>query len=154
MSRPRIRTYSTNPGGFQDDGALKQFNIDQKYSIGFNFATVSGANNFPGIKFPGTAKMLLGFKTFDTSGDASNVLTLNINNDDLVTDDSWANYSTVQSLQTVAGRVTGSSFNGEYYKYPRALSGNDGVKLSYNAATTGRFFITFYYRTSFDQNLV
>lgn len=155
MRGTRIRTRRESPqnlpGNFESTEAMQAFNRKRKYSIGFTFPTSATAlNEFNNVSFPGTARMLLGFKLFDNTGDPTNVITINLNNENIVTSDSWANYTTVNQLRTVAGQVTGSSFNGEFYVYPRGLSGNDGIKITYKANTAGILLATFYFKTEDD----
>ncbi len=138
------------PGNFESSEALQKFNRARKYSIGFQFDTVVGLNKFPQVSFPGSARLHLGFTMFDDTGNPLNVCTINLNNENIITDASWADYTKINQFRSTDGEVTGSSFNGEYYVYPRALSGDDGVKIQYTAVTGGHFLITFYFKTDLD----
>jgi len=138
------------PGNFDSAEALQGFNRKRKYSIGFTLPTSVGPNTFDQVSFPGSARLLLGFKLFDDTGDPLNVCTINLNNENIITNASWADFTTVNQFQNVAGLVTGSSFNGEFYVYPRGLSGNDGLIITYNARTGGNLLATFYFKTASD----
>jgi hypothetical protein len=152
--RPNLRKpfagHTNTPGDFASMEALHEWNIKRKYAVGFDFDTKVGTQTFPGISFPGTARMMLGFVVFDDTGDPKNKFTLTINNEQIVTNASWGDYSKMRGLSTTVTDVGGSNYKDEYFVYPRALSGNDGVVLQYDVASAGHFWILFFYKSIVD----
>lgn len=145
--RPLIIGSPELPGNAMDMRAVQEWTIRRKYSKGYNFTTVTPSNTFQNIGFPGTARKLLGFSVFDTSKDPLNLITININNEDIVTDISWVELCKVNQFVNAAGQVSGTSFKDEYYRYERLLSGKDSVKITYKANTAGQLFVTFHFIT-------
>lgn len=152
--RTGIRGAQNLPGDAANAIELQQWNIRRKYAVGFRLAFAVGVNSFPQIKFPGMARMMLGFTLFDDSANPGNLATINLNNENIITDTSWTEYTKVNQFNNALGQVTGSSYKDEYYPYPRALSGNDGVLVTYKTLVTGNLNITFYYKSVLDLTVV
>lgn len=129
------------PGDFETAELMKLFNNKRKYSRGYRLPIAVGSQTFENMQFPGMARLMLGFTLFDTTGDANNLITININQEDIVSNVSWSEYTKTNVVRAVPGEVTGSSYNGEYYIYPRPLSGNDAIKITYTALTGNGFLI-------------
>ncbi len=133
--------------------ALQKWMSRRKYVAAFNFTTVTTTiNTFQNLRFPGSARFLLGWTVWDDSLDIRNIFTINLNEENIVTDASWAEYCKVRfsGVGGAAANVLGTSFNGEYYPFPRALNGNDAVKISYTANTAGHIAFTFYFVNNLD----
>lgn len=146
-----------NPGSFPasqhfaDMQKLQEWNTKRKYVKSFKFTTVAGTNTFQAIQFPGMARFLLGWTVWDDSNDVQNTFTLNLNNEDVITDTSWAEFCKILFSDTnTLALVIGSSFKDEYFSYPRALNGNDSVKITYTAVTGGHIAFNFYFKNNLD----
>jgi hypothetical protein len=145
LRKPLIEAVPELPGGFDSANSLQRFNVNRKYCIGFQFTVQVKDQTFQNIQFPGTARMFLGFTMFDTSRDPANSFSLNLNNEDIVTSSSWAEFTKVNQFPANT-LVSGTSYKEEYYPYPRALSGNDKVKIQYTGKTGGTLFVNFYFK--------
>jgi hypothetical protein len=131
--------------GVENMNEVHQFNIRQMRRKGFAQRTVVGQNNI-NIQLSGTAKLLCGILAYDTAMDPANNLTLTINNDERIESVSSSSLCRIWEGPALGVEVYGlNPFDEEYFEVGALLSGNDSINVSYNAATGGDLYLTFYY---------
>jgi len=122
---------------------IQSFNKRQIYSKGFSFQTQANTtNNFP-IQLNGNARRLYGITLFFPVADinAEDIISLSINEENVITETIWWNYSTQSP--------NGNQFKREaYFPLSRSLSGTDTIALSVKSTGAHKLYPVFWMSNS------